>query len=208
MSVSIYDPNLFKNLMDGAEIDGVHQDGLTVFRTLVARTYNQVAERFSASFTFSYDRTEEAYEYWKRDVARVYDGEDAVPDHFKRAGFLAYWLRRRQVVSRLAADQGFEGDQRLRERFLINHNEYSAFLFGFRICIYFELDAKLRESADISDYIGAHSLDPRFVLDVSTLMKNKNVSPHSLYLIYRACFIDLQRPPMSRPVEVLPFPAG
>jgi hypothetical protein len=207
MSVSIYDPELFKHLIEGTEIDGVFQDGLTVFRTLVAQTYNQIAERFGASFTFSYDRTEEAYEYWKRDVKRVYDGEDAVPDHFKRAGFLAYWLRRRQVVSRLVAAEEFGGEREVRKRFLINHNEYSAFLFGFRICIYFELDAKLRESADIADFVGGYSLDPRFVLDVSTLMKNKNVSPHSLYLIYRACFIDLQRPPMSRPAEVLQFPA-
>jgi hypothetical protein len=205
MPVSIYDPDLFEHLIEGTTIDGVPQDGLTVFRTVLAGSYNQISERFGASFRFSFDRTEEAYEYWKRDIARIYDGEDSVPNHFKRAGFLAYWLRRRQVVSTVIASEHYDGDLEFRKKFLINHNEYSAFLFGFRICIYFELKPELQESPDIADFIGRHFLDPKFVLDVSTLMKNKNVSPHSLYLIYRAGFIDLRRPPITQPSQVLPF---
>jgi hypothetical protein len=206
LSFSLYDPDLFSNLRSGATLNGRHYDGLTVFRTLVAENYNQVAGRFGASLKFSYDRTDEAYEYWMRDIGRVYDAEDAEPDHFKRAGFLAYWLRRRQVVHHVMTEPEGAIADKFRNRFLINHNEYCAFMFGFRICHYFSLAEKLEDSADIAAYIGSQNLEPEFVFDVSTLMKNKNVSPHSLYLIYRACFVDIQRPLKSRPAIVEPFP--
>ena len=206
MTFSLYDPELFQNFQYGVLVDGQHIDGLTVFRTLVAENYNQVASRFGAGLKFSYDRTDEAYEYWMRDIGRVYDAEDAVPDHFKRAGFLAYWLRRRQVVNTLLTAPDVQDSNGDRNRFLINHNEYCAFIFGFRICHYFSLIEKLDGSQDIAAYIGSQNLDSAFVFDVSTLMKNKNVSPHSLYLIYRACFVDIQRPLRSRPALVEPFP--
>ena len=206
MTFSLYDPELFSNLQNGAVVDGHLHDGLTVFRTLVAEHYNQVAGRFGTRLKFSYDRTDEAYEYWVRDIDRVYDAEDAVPDHFKRAGFLAYWLRRRQVVNHVMTAPEAQPPSGDRTRFLINHNEYCAFMFGFRICHYFSLTEKLGEGQDIAAHIGSQNLEPAFVFDVSTLMKNKNVSPHSLYLIYRACFVDIQRPLKSRPAVVEAFP--
>lgn len=208
MSFSLYDPDLFSKLKDGAALEGHRYDGVTVFRTLVAETYLQVADRFGATVKLSFDRTGEAYEYWKRDIDRVYDDDDAVPDHFKRAGFLAYWLRRRQVVNLVAEGPEYDPEDRSGKRFLINHNEYCAFMFGFRICHYFSLAEKLAASGDIAEYIGGQNLDPEFVFDVSTLMKNKNVSPHSLYLIYRACFLDIQRPRKSAPAIVTPFPGA
>jgi hypothetical protein len=206
MPFPLYDPDLFEKLEHGAELDGMWQDGPTVFKTVVARTYEQISSSFQVRISLSFDRLGEAHSYWLRDINRVYEDKHAVPDHLKRAGFLAYWLRRRQVVHHILDIEGTSADIAGRDKFLINHNEFCAFVLGLRICHYFSLAEKLRADPDISDFLSSQNLDFDFLVDVSTLMKNKNVSPHSLYLIYRACFIDIQRPARSRPAEVMRFP--
>jgi hypothetical protein len=206
MAFSLYDPEFFDKLEHGAELDGVWHEGGTVFRTIVANAYQQISSNFDAKVSLSYDRVGEAHTYWLRDIKRVYDDPKAVPDHFKRAGFLAYWLRRRQVVHHIGASAVDSADTADVDKFLINHNEFCAFTLGLRICHYFSLADRLRVEPDISDYLNSQNLDFDFLIDVSTLMKNKNVSPHSLYLIYRAIFLKLEAAPKPKLSTVVSFP--
>lgn len=143
---------------------------------------------------------EQAHQRWVKDVSRVSDHEfDGGPlDHFKRAALLCYWLRRYPPICEFGKNPDLQiAGIRFRKfdgREVRYANQFAAFDVGFRICRFWEAN---REDAErIYGFVpkeGDFSLagNGNFVQDVSYVLADKNVSPHTLALIYRALFIDI-----------------
>lgn len=146
----------------------------------------QFAATYGCEVEFSKRRLDEAHYLWLRDVERIDFGDRGnKPDAFKRAGILAYWLRRRLVIADVIPMESVAYDtpygQARRDRFVMNGAEIIPFLIGYNLSKYFSI--ALAEPVE-TRFRGA--LDEDFVWDVGRLLRINNVSPHALYLLYRA----------------------
>lgn len=199
-TITIYRPDVFDCFRDGTKLEsGELVDAGQWFATAVAEQYQDIADRHGCRIELSTTRLEEARSLWARDTDRIDIKTETPPDHFKQAGFLVYWLRRRAVLN-FAQRRESGVDISEQDRFLFGSNEVAAFLIGFRLCLFFEM----KHFIDTGDHIGhdvqKYIFDGELKFDIATLLKHKNVSPHSLYLIFRALFYDLRRPPRSAAV--------
>jgi hypothetical protein len=133
----------------------------------------------------------EAHTQWRGDLERISEFElnDGIPDHFKQAGHLAYWLRRCKPIYELnenksyppagtKEDVDFTTDGQ--ELLLKYANEYLAFSLGYHICLLHTITDE-KEAKEFR-------IDKNYLEIVCQFLRNKNVSPHALYLIYRSLF--------------------
>lgn len=199
-------PHIFDRLRYGGG-DATHPDTeencQLWFFTIIAGAYRDIVKQTWGIDTLllSPERLEEVRIQWLHDIGRIDIDGSREPDEFKLTGFLAYWLRRRCVITnairseaslKAAADIGFVKHQ---TQFLMRCNEITAFMIGHCICVYWNSDLSSDESAiqDLSDF----DIDREFLFDIGTLMKQKNLSPHALYIIYRG-IINSRMPPRIR----------
>jgi hypothetical protein len=203
VNFSLYQPDIFSYLKDGQRTDGIEISGEEWFRTAIAFAYEQIADSYGCKVHLSAARTDEARLFWMRDVGRIDLDGDTTPDHFKQAGFLAYWLRRRVSLNHVIRQEFGSVERTLQTRFVMSGNELCAFIVGFRICVFFVYGRLAEEVESLEQFIDSVILDDALVFDVAALMKNKNVSPHALYALYRALFHDLKRPPRANLVSIV-----
>ena len=201
--VTIYRPDAFDCFrLAPAARRGDAEAARQWFASCMAYQYDDIAKRHSCEVNLSPTRLEEARLLWMRDTQRIAIEGDTTPNHFKQAGFLVYWLRRRMVVA--ACRRGLvdepTGEQ---DKFVLSANETCAFLIGLRISLYFDLKDKIDSSDHIGHELQEFSLESALKFDVATLLKHKNVSPHSLYLIYRTLLYDLRKPRHIAPILTL-----
>lgn len=168
----------------------------TYFLNFVKFNFDIFASHYKCEITISARRTLEAFDGWNRDTERTlsemnsHHGSQGL-DHYKQAGFLAYWLRRRDVLEEITAMQnpipGIARDyiSPLQETFIDFGNEIGSFLFGFHYCLRYEYGRR------ISD-LRACQLPEDYILAMAVMLKQKNVSPHALYLVYKSLFLDIQ----------------
>lgn len=146
---------------------------------------------FRVDVDVSKRRLGDAFEFWVDDVYRVgkveLDGGE--PDHLKRAGYLAYWLRRAAPIIRMTYPEPegeFKNIEAMRE-FLVRYgNEFMAFHIGHQLAQSFEIrrvDAVSRQP---------YQLDFDYIHTVAHFMKSKSVSPHAMYLLYMSLFHGLK----------------
>jgi hypothetical protein len=131
---------------------------------------------------------------WCADLDRVLKHEPKIPDgldHFKRAGHLAFWLRRmspvvdaediRQMYSYQETPENIALQDDFRKLLYAYGNEYLAFDLGYQFCRFYELeDGSLRAST--------LTLDEEYLRTVCHYFKFKTVSPHGIFLIYKSLF--------------------
>lgn len=111
-------------------------------------------------------------------------------DHFKLSGILAYWLRRCAPVYDLRVlHGGYKSDPFLEELLNRYPSEFPAFNLGLYICSSFQTEQIGNPSSDVPD-IEENNFD--YYKDICFLLKRKNLSPHSLGMIYRSLFVPLR----------------
>ncbi|WP_142252692.1 hypothetical protein [Bradyrhizobium sp. UNPF46] len=190
MSFSPFQPEFFDRLKGGGPDDaGAVLSGDDWFREAIFHTFSDIATKHGCTIQLSKRRIREARELWLNEIQNMKISGGGEPDHFKQAGFLVYWLRRRIVISIVREGTGFVGTARQRV-FLERPNETCAFLLGFRICLYFV--ASKRAGPEREEYLSSIALDEAFVNEASILLFEKQLSPHAMYLIYRSLFYDLK----------------
>lgn len=196
--ITIYRPDVFECFRKGAPAGDMRDEDAAKrwFATCMAFQYEDIAARHDCWIRISPTRLEEARLFWNRDVSRIDIEGDTTPEHFKQAGFLVYWLRRRMVIGFQGRREGGEPTDE-QDKFLLRANEIGAFLIGFRLCLYFEMKALIDGADHIGHVLQKQNLENGLKFDIGTLLKHKNVSPHSIYLIYRTLFYNLERPPHS-----------
>lgn len=133
-------------------------------------------------------RLEFAFERWKEDLVRAsaLDMGEKPLDHFKRLGYLVYWLKRVAPVIEIDTDisnleQLSESDRYYAEFLYRFVNEHLAFSLGFEICCFFECAIQSKDKK-------AFGYDSKFIHDLHTSMQRKNISPHAIMFIYRSLF--------------------
>jgi len=201
---SLYQPNVFDFMANGADRpDGTFAAGEVWFNEAITFDFAETAHLYGCEVTLSARRLEQVRALWKDDVSRIRllpypdiaeDGDNKkllVADHYKQAGYLAYWLRRRMVTKQVWEKEG-KASTDDQKKFLLFGNEICSFLVGFHICLGFELAGLA--AAKRSEILSSYLLDGNFLFDASTLLHHKNVSPQALYLIYRGLFYNLLPP--------------
>jgi len=198
------DPDLFAKLAS-----------LEAFREFVRRSYEGFFQNSRLKPLLSNYNLSEAFASYQKDIQELgrKENEELPLERVKQAAFMAYWLRRvspiHQIMGSLATMQALTA----REDFLLRYaNEYCAFSIAYQICRYVEsmkvenVDRYVRSSIldeqsesgerDVREYMLhtplAYVLPDNYVYDVCQCMKEKNVSPHALYLMLKGLFIRLQ----------------
>src|SRR5947209_2960256 len=92
-----YQPHILAYLKEGQTIDGEVIPASEWFCQAVTKAYCTIAEGFGCEVFTSERRLNEAHALWVDDLVRMRIDGESQPDHFKHAGALAYWLRRRVV---------------------------------------------------------------------------------------------------------------
>lgn len=179
----------------------VEMSSLDGFTDVIQKHYNHLVEGTDITLTFCPFRTQWAFEYFADDISRAADKMNAAlvgkstgierkfePDHYKKAGFLAFWLRRECPVlvwdtHRVQWDT-LSRPQRSQAEYLVTYGrEYGAFMLGYAICLHVECNALggpfEEEKFQLSD---------AYIDDMMAFLKEKSVSPHAMYMIYRSIF--------------------
>lgn len=174
----------------------------------VANDYDEFSRFFREyAFRFSVDnarlvpvvsaaRLFDAHSFWKADLKRLtfsLHTDSVTPDHFKQAAHLAYWLRRSGPVIEFFDSRGpmepvidkplEDKYERIRELLFNYGTEYFAFDLGYLICRFYETNR-----SDGKHMSKDFTLDEEYIQTVCCFLKEKNVSPHALYLLYKSLF--------------------
>jgi hypothetical protein len=190
MMFSPFQPQFLDYLKNGGPGEaGGAISGDDWFREAIFRTFSDVAAKRQCTIQLSKRRIREARELWLNEIQNMKIAGGGEPDHFKQAGFLAYWLRRRVVISVVHEDTAFVGNP-AQLQFFQRPSEICAFLLGFRICLYFAAGRKA--TAEREEYLSSIELDNAFISEASVLLFEKQLSPHAMYLIYRSMFYELK----------------
>ena len=141
---------------------------------------------------YSQSRIVDTYRFWTQDVERLRTFSlptNTVPDHFKQAAHLMYWLRRQApVIDYLDAESIQDGggskitprEEKVRELLFQCGSEFLAFDIGYQICWAYESDSAGHQLE--------FALDEDYIETVCCFLKEKNVSPHAMYLVFKSLF--------------------
>lgn len=157
------------------------------FCRIVGESFFAIAGVAKLDLEFSRVAAHSAYEAYCGDVKRMVISmpKGKEPDHFKRCGCLAYWLRRNSpVIGWHAQEDAFLATESPLKEWRTFFEKYGhaflAFALGYHICHYYEAqkgNAPRRKPG--LDYLG----------DMCYVMKYKNISPHAMGMVYRALFL-------------------
>ena len=159
------------------------ETGKNVFKYCVFNEYHYEAQFGCYVPKMSEGALEDIHACYMEDVTRMVGKMQTKPDHFKRAGIIAYWLRRHTPVFGFQPCDGMpsQKQKRIQEELLMEYGHvYLAFALGYKICLFF-----VREDT------GGKTMpepDQSYIESICYLMKYKSVSPHSLGFIYRSLF--------------------
>lgn len=143
----------------------------------------------------------QAHLRWTKDVSYVStkEYEGGALDHFKYSGFLCYWLRRCPPLSDICwnADLALAGIRYRHPKTILTQygNVFAAFDIGLRICRYWEsartdIPYPTATRAKIMTFTIPQRSE--YIEDVCYTLAEKNISPHSLNMLYKSLFIALR----------------
>ena len=178
------------------------------FVDCVRQTYFSIAKKQGFVVKINNFRAYEAHDLWTDDLDKLlHHGIESSDDLeiYKYAGFLSYWLRRRLVIDSIDIYSGEAPNPQIKikdhrdnlpkemEEFLQFHNERSAFDFGIQMCFNYKINELKDEGfsdEDIEMFINNLARKSKqMAWDTSILMKQKSVSPHTLYLVFKSLFL-------------------
>lgn len=177
---------------------------LAFFTDFVNFNFALIAKRFGCEIILHSRRTEEAFDAWHEDLKhkpnRVHESVDLDP--YKRAGFLCYWLRRRNVVDEIRPDGTDVADPKQMQKtelFAAYGNELCSFYLGYQFCLRFAFTQNgggaetplIHASVMDAERIQSIKLDGNFQKEIAICLKFKNMSPHALYIIYKSLFSSI-----------------
>ena len=178
MSINTEPPPLPHNLLEEVIQE---EDG---FRKYLHQEYAYEAGAGFYDLLLSDRVVHDVYECYTEDAERLAGKMPTVPDHFKHAGILAYWLRRHNPILSWKETGVMPHNEYASARdFLMRYGHvYLAFAYGYRICLLY-----VRESTG-GKTMPELTPNPNYIESICNLMKYKSVSPHSLGFIYRSLF--------------------
>ena len=158
------------------------------FVSVVTDVYEELAQSECAmEIEISDIRLRDAYLSMTADLNRLKtesmtgsESTDPDPNHFKRCGFLTYWLRRSSPIIRCQGkNPGSNKILRKKQDFLVKNNFINpqfAFDLGLLICqIFNESDMPL--------------ISEEYNQTICYVLKCKSISPHAMVLLFESLFL-------------------
>jgi len=179
-------PEISDDIFEKIEAENI-KESEECFGNLVRCEFDNLVNYASVSPKYNATLLCDAYQSYRWDAQRLDDNmpDSPTPDHFKLSGYLAYWLRRNSPVTKF---EPTEEEHRLTteakqlRQFLFEYGRvYLPFMMGYRICWFFERNKE--GGKRLPDFI-----DADYINTACYFLKYKNVSPHSLGLVYRSLF--------------------
>ena len=157
------------------------------FVSVVTDVYDVLGSECAMKIEICDDRLCDAYLSLTADLNRLKSesmtgskSTDPNPNHFKRCGFLTYWLRRSSpIIGCKGGNPGSNKILRNKQGFLMeNHfiNPQFAFDLGFLICQIFN-------ESDIP------SISEEYNQTICYILKCKSISPHAMVLLFESLFL-------------------
>jgi hypothetical protein len=165
------------------------------FKAFITEYIDDFALRGARLFPkYSVSRLKDAHHFWTQDIQRIskFSLNGKTPDHFKQAAHLTYWLRRSgPVIDYLDAINPQDGvaepptaqENAVRDLLFNYSSEYLAFDLGYQVCRFYELGR-----LPVGAHPPAFDIDMDYILTMCCFLKEKNVSPHALYLTFKSLF--------------------
>lgn len=165
------------------------------FREEVQAFYADLVVGTGLRLEFCPFRQKWAHQFYMEDLARI-EGKlnGTTPNHYKRCGVLAFWLRREPPVSvwndTHADFANLPPRLQSKHDFLIQYGrEWGAFNFAYQICLFYECN----KPGQPLDRGSIDRIDSVYCLEMVEMLKRNNVSPHSLHMIYKSLFLRKQK---------------
>lgn len=175
---SLFQSDIIKKLKFGRPPNLSH---LSVFREVISSEYESICAYFGCLPKINDIDLLKAQDHWIDDMESLPIAESTEPDHFKHAGWLCHWLRKKQPITQLT----IHDDKKMEDWFEDSYNEVCAFVVGLKLVIFHECceydysNEQIVKAAKRGAYID-------ILPDVALYLDHKNVSPHAIYLIYKA----------------------
>lgn len=154
-----------------------------VFVEVISNEINEIAGHFGCEAHFSRQKLIETWEVWDSDLLELNIRESELPCHFKHAGWLCHWLRRKQPVHGLENIHA----HRRQEVFDRHYNEVIALAVGLRVATYYEC-CRLELPKGAIRASMQQVIDRDFYTDFVNYLSHKSVSPHAIFLCLRSIF--------------------
>lgn len=193
MSVyTIYQSGIFRKLREGH--GSVEREEF--FYNAIREQVTTIAASCGAIVELNPTRVREAQDLWVADLNSLIADKKIQPSpypcEYKHAAFLCFWLRRRLIIESVCP---MVPGSVVSADFMEFKNEYVAFHIALHLVAYhayFPVTEAGEPSQAFSDW--------KFPTDLSrealVMLHHKNVSPHALYLFFRALMTTL--PPIKR----------
>lgn len=194
-SYSLAQSGIFRLLKEGKG-DVAREDW---FFEAISSAAETVGRTRKAKVVLDLRRTSEAQSDWLNDMeALIRDKRipnSDTPDNVKHAAFLCYWLRRRQVVRDVS---GADIDsQHLRHY----PSEFVAARVSMFLLFYTEYFSHVDNAEDVLKQLDGR-FPEEFFKDFVVLLRYKNVSPHGIYLTFKA-LVTTVVPPSSQKLKIV-----
>lgn len=194
---SIYQENVFRLLREGTKTESK----LDFFYNVVSVAVEGIAKANNSEVTLSPSRVWEVHELWDDDLRALIRNEkiegSEYPCAYKHAAFLTYWLRRRVIVESkrpIDVKKGVVNDS-----FNKYTNEYLALMLGIRLAMYHHYVRPGFSEHQTVAALKKVDLPQDLMKEGVVYLHHKNVSPHSLYLFFKALFVQLPPPKVENP---------
>jgi hypothetical protein len=178
------------DLYDGQVLSTI-RDNYDEFLRITSSEFTRNLSQHGFHAKYSEAKFRDAFELWRTDMLRVkqfelLDSDDL--DHFKQSAHLIYWLRRSNPISEIYLGERLsdERDERLWQELILEYGiQYVCIRMGFDVCRFFEAE-RVGSIFYVDDFV----VDYEYVKTFSHLLKTKNVSPHSIFLVLKSLFFD------------------
>lgn len=190
--VSLYQENIFRLLREGNANFGKEDFFFEAIDTAVSN----IGKANNSDIVLSPSRVWEAQELWDEDLRLLIKNEriegSVYPCEYKHAAFLTYWLRRRVIVeSKKPIDPSLGV---VNETFNKYTNEFLALTIGLRLSLYSYYVPSGSEETEALEALKSVDLPKELMREAVVYLHHKNVSPHSMYLFFKALLVQLPPP--------------
>lgn len=193
---TIYQSSIFRKLREGH--GGIEREEF--FYNAIKQQVDAIAAKCGAVVEINATRLKEAQDLWEGDLRSLINDRKIQPSpypcEYKHAAFLCFWLRRRLIIESM---RPLKAGEPVSPDFKEFKNEYVAFYIALRLVAYhayFPAGSDGNPETKIANW----QFPTELARETLVMLHHKNVSPHALYLFFKALMTPM--PPAVRSLTV------
>jgi hypothetical protein len=184
---TIYQSNIFRKLREGHG----SREREEFFYSAIREQADTLARRCGAVVELNPTRIKEAQDLWISDLNSLITDQKIQPSpypcEYKHAAFLCFWLRRRLIIETV---RPVTSGQPIDPDFMEFKNEYVAFYIALNLVAYHAYYPKSSKE-HVTNEFEVWRFPADLAREALVMLHHKNVSPHALYLFFKALMTNL-----------------